>query len=69
MTITRDAGRLYGQLTGQQRLELGAVSDTELYLKQWNARYSVLKDHSGKVTALVSHHNGEDHEWPNLDLP
>ena len=69
MAISRDAGHLFGQLTGQPRRELGAASATELYLKQWNARYTVLKDPSGKVTALISHQNGADHEWQKLEGP
>jgi hypothetical protein len=64
MTISRDAGRLYTQLTGQPRFELGASSAAELYLKQWNAQLTVVRDADGHVTGVVSHKNGKDLEWP-----
>jgi CubicO group peptidase (beta-lactamase class C family) len=69
MTITREEGRLYGQVTGQPRFELGAVSETELYLKQMNVRVTVVKDASGRITGVVSHENGADHQWPKLAGP
>jgi hypothetical protein len=56
-------------LTGQPKFELGALSDTELYLEQWNAKLTVVKDTSGKVTGMVSHQNGGNHEWPKLEKP
>jgi hypothetical protein len=69
MTISRDASRLFSQLTGQPKFELGALSDTEFYLKQWNAQLTVIKDGSGKVTGVISHQNGANHEWPKLATP
>ncbi len=69
MTISRDAGRLYTQLTGQPKFELGARSDTEFFLRQWNAQLSFIKDQSGKVTGVISHQNGQEHNWPRLATP
>lgn len=69
MTISREAGRLFMQLTGQPKFELGSLSSTELYLKQWNAQLTVVRDTSGKVTGMISHQNGTDHEWPKLETP
>jgi len=69
MTISWDAGRVFSQLTGQPKFELGALSDTELYLKQWNAQLTVVRDSSGKVTGVISHQNGTDREWPKLETP
>ena len=60
---------LYTQLTGQPKLELGATSATELYLKQWDAQLTFVKDPSGKVTSVISHQNGKDHEWPKIGKP
>jgi hypothetical protein len=37
-------------LKGQPKLELGATSATELYLRQWDARLTFIKDPNGKVT-------------------
>jgi hypothetical protein len=69
MTISRDSGRLYTQLKGQPKLELGATSATELYLRQWDARLTFIKDPNGKVTRVVSHQNGKDSEWPKMTRP
>lgn len=69
MTISREAGRLFTQLAGQPKFELGALSSTELYLKQWNAQFTVIRDTSGKVTGMVVHQNGMNHEWPKLETP
>jgi hypothetical protein len=69
MTISREAGRLFTQLAGQPKFELGALSGTELYLKQWNAQFTVVRDTSGKVTGMVVHQNGMNHEWPKLETP
>jgi hypothetical protein len=69
MTISRDAGRLYTQITGQPKLELGARSGTEFFLRQWDAQLSFLTDKNGKVTGVISHQNGQDHAWPRLAAP
>jgi hypothetical protein len=69
MTISRDAGRLYSQLTGQPRFELGASTASELYLKQWNAQLTVVRDTDGRVTGVISHQNGKDQIWPKLSKP
>ncbi len=69
MTISRDAGRLYTQIAGQPRFELGAQSDTEFFLRQWDAQLTFIKDKNSKVTGVVSHQNGKDHEWPKLVNP
>jgi len=42
-TISREGDRLYSQVTGQPKFELGASSGTELYVNQWNAQLTVVK--------------------------
>jgi hypothetical protein len=69
MTISREEGRLYTQIVGQPRFELGAQSDTEVFLRQWDAQLTFIKDKSGKVTGVVSHQNGKDHTWPKMVNP
>jgi len=32
-------------------------------------RVRVIKDASGRVTSVISHQLGVDHEWPKLDKP
>lgn len=69
MTITRDAGRLYTRLTGQPRFEMGALSADELYLKQYDVQVRIIRDSGGRVTGVISHQNGRDHEWPKVEKP
>ncbi len=69
MTISREAGHLYSQLTGQPKFELGASSPADFYLKQFNAQLTVVQDARGRVTGVVSHQNGMDHEWPKTGKP
>jgi CubicO group peptidase (beta-lactamase class C family) len=64
MTISRDSGRLYTQLTGQPKLEMGAKSDTEFFLKQVNAQLTFIKDANGVVTGVILHQHGRDQKWP-----
>jgi hypothetical protein len=66
MTISREDGRLYAQLTGQPKLELGAISDTEFFLKVVNARLTFAKDAKGNVTSVTLHQKGRTHEWPKV---
>jgi serine-type D-Ala-D-Ala carboxypeptidase/endopeptidase len=68
-TISREGDRLYSQVTGQAKFELGASSATELYVKQWNAQLSVVRDESGRVMSLVWHQNGKDEPWLKATKP
>jgi hypothetical protein len=65
-TISRKDGRLYAQLTGQPKFELGAKSDTEFFLKQINAQLTFVKDAKGNVTSVVLYQKGKTHEWPKV---
>jgi CubicO group peptidase (beta-lactamase class C family) len=66
LTISRESGHLFFQRTDGPRFELGALSDTEFYLKQWNAQITVIKDKDGKVTGVISNRRGEKQELPKL---
>jgi CubicO group peptidase (beta-lactamase class C family) len=68
-TISREGDRLYSQVTGQPKFELGISSATELYVKQWNARLTVVRDDSGTVTGLVWHQDGKDQRWLKATKP
>lgn len=69
LSITRDAGKMYCQLTGQPRLELGASSETEFFLKQVDAQLSFTKAAGGKVTKVILHQGGQDVEMPRMAGP
>jgi hypothetical protein len=44
-----------------------ARTGTELYLRQWDAQLTVVKNPSVKVTSVISHQNGKDREWPKME--
>lgn len=63
-TITREAGRLYLQVTGQPKFELGATSETEFFIRQIPGELTVVKDANGNVKSLILHRHGRTLEWP-----
>ena len=58
IAITNENGKLMAQPTGQGKLELLPVSETDFYLKAVSATVSFVKDADGKVTELVLNQNG-----------
>jgi len=58
--VTHEGSHLYGQPTGQPRLELFAEKENEFFLKGIEAQVTFMKDDAGKVTALVLHQGGVD---------
>ena len=60
LAITREAGQLFLQATGQGRLPLFAESPTDFFLKAVDAQVTFMKDARGLVTGLVLHQNGRD---------
>lgn len=60
MTITLENGALYTQLTGQQKFQLFAESETEFFLKVVDAQLTFTKDAAGVVTGAVLYQNGNE---------
>ncbi|MEO8192416.1 MAG: serine hydrolase [Gemmatimonadales bacterium] len=60
LTITKEGGSLFGQATGQGKLQLFPESATEFFLKTVDAQLTFVKDSSGKVNQLVLHQAGAD---------
>ena len=58
--ITLDGEHLFAQMSGQQRLQLFAQSETSFYMKAVEVQLDFVKDASGAVTQLVSHQGGHD---------
>ncbi|MPR37204.1 hypothetical protein [Salmonirosea aquatica] len=54
LTVSREAGKLYLQLPGNPKWELGAASETDLFLKADNWKLHFVKGPDGKVTKLVN---------------
>jgi CubicO group peptidase (beta-lactamase class C family) len=66
LAISRSAGRLYAQLTGQPKLELSATSSTEFFLRMVQARLTFVEDADGKVISVILHQNGHDRDSPKV---
>jgi len=58
IAITEENGRLFGQATGQQKLELEAISSTEFSVNAVNTRLSFIWDSDNKVNLLKLHQGG-----------
>jgi CubicO group peptidase (beta-lactamase class C family) len=58
--ITLDGDHLATQMSGQEKLQLFAQSETTFYLKAVEVQLDFVKDASGAVTHLVSHQGGRD---------
>ncbi|MCF0072845.1 hypothetical protein LZD49_20360 [Dyadobacter sp. CY261] len=54
LTVSREAGKLYLQLPGQPKWELGAASETDLFLRADSWKLHFEKGPGGKVTKLVN---------------
>jgi len=63
--ITCDGGHLYGQATGQGRLELFPESQTKFFLTAAPIELEFVKDDKGKVVKLIVYQNGA-HEAKKL---
>ncbi|MBC7901626.1 MAG: serine hydrolase [Saprospiraceae bacterium] len=53
LTITKDGDKLFGQLTGQPKLAVEPVSDTQFTIPDVKANISFEKDAAGKVVGLL----------------
>ncbi len=58
LTITREADKLMGQATGQGKLELEPVSESQFTVPAVKANVTFEKDSAGKITGLTLTQNG-----------
>ncbi len=66
LTVTREGGRLFGQLSGQPKFELFPKSETEFFLKVVDAQIIFVKNEDGEVTHVIHHQGGREIEAPRL---
>ncbi len=59
MAITQDGTHMFGQMTGQPRIEMFAESEAAFFLKPVDAQIEFVTE-AGAVTHLVLHQNGRD---------
>lgn len=62
VTVSKEADRLFAQPTGQPRLELFPVSETDFVVKELNARLSFIKGENDKANKIKLHMSGTDSE-------
>jgi hypothetical protein len=58
--ITREGGHLYAQITGQEKLEIFAKSETEFFYRVADAQITFVKDQDGEIKGLILHEMGID---------
>lgn len=62
VTVTKEDHRLMIQLTGQPKVEVFPESETKFFLRVVDAQITFVKDDRGRVTHLVLHQGGQDHQ-------
>jgi CubicO group peptidase (beta-lactamase class C family) len=67
MTVTRDGEHLYGQITGQPRLELFAMNEREFFPKEVPAQLIFEVGADGKATQLILRQNGINRPAPRMN--
>ena len=69
LSVSREGGRLYFQFTGQDRQELGAISETVFFPRTDVGTYTFVKDEHGVVAKVVAHADAETQEMPRMKQP
>jgi hypothetical protein len=67
LTVTREGGHLFAQLTGQPRFEIYPKSSTEFFWKDVVASVTFIKNDQGKVTKAIHHQDGQTIEAPKIE--
>jgi len=67
--LSREGGRLFFQFTGQDRQELGAISETVFFPRTDIGTYTFIKDTNGTVAKVVAHAGSQTQEMPRMKQP
>jgi len=67
VVVTRENNKLFAEPTGQPKVEMLPVSETDFVIKEINAKVSFVKDGGGKVKKMKLNMNGTDSELPKLE--
>ncbi len=62
LAVTIEGDRIFGQATGQSKVEMYPESETKFFLKVVDAQLEFVKDESGKFNKLILHQGGKDME-------
>ena len=60
VTITREGDKIFGEMTGQPKVELFPTSQTRFIIKVADAEINFIKDTLGQITHLILHLNGKE---------
>jgi putative CocE/NonD family hydrolase len=60
ITVTKEDGKLMGEVPGQPKLELFPESETKFFLKVANIQITFIRDDKGNVSGLVLRQNAKD---------
>ncbi len=69
VSITRQDGHLYTQITGQPKIELFPSGPKDYFLKVVDAQVTFITDGAGHATELVIHQNGMDRPAKRINGP
>jgi hypothetical protein len=66
LTVTKEDGQLFAQLTGQRWLEIFPRAKDEFFWKEVIAQITFVRDDQGKVSGGILHQNGQTTNVPRL---
>ncbi|MEO6330708.1 MAG: serine hydrolase [Ginsengibacter sp.] len=67
LIVSKENNKLFAQPSGQSKLALEAVTETDFIIKEINAKLSFVKGENGKVNKIKLNLNGTDSELPKID--
>ena len=67
VVVTRESNKLFAEPTGQGKVEMQPVSESDFVIKEINAKVSFVKDEKGKPVKIKLNMNGMDTELPRID--
>jgi dienelactone hydrolase len=59
LVVTKERNRLYGQATGQPKVELLPETEKDYYINEADVQITFVTDTKGKATELILHQNGD----------
>ena len=66
LTISKEGDKLFAQMSGQEKLEVEAVSESQFLVSRVKANVSFEKDAAGKVVALLLAQSGRSVRAPKI---
>jgi len=67
LTVSREGGQFYAQLTGRPKVEIFAESEREFFYKVVDAQLTFQTDAQERATAVVLHQLGRDQRFPRIE--